>query len=66
VKIRTVFLNIDNFVILEERLLKNSRTKKINVSVVPGIYRVGHKKLAHLTFCTCPCDILSGVSMYIV
>ena len=28
-------------------------------------YRVGHEKVACLPFCTCPCDILSGVSMYI-
>jgi hypothetical protein len=28
-------------------------------------YRVGHDKVAHLPFCTCPCDILSGVNMYI-
>jgi hypothetical protein len=25
---------------------------------------VGHEKVARLAFCTCPCDILSGVSMY--
>ena len=29
------------------------------------IYRTGHEKVARLPFCTCPCDILSGVSMYI-
>jgi len=26
---------------------------------------VGHEKVARLPFCTCPCDILSGVSIYI-
>jgi len=26
---------------------------------------MGHVKVARLPFCTCPCDILSGVSMYI-
>jgi len=26
------------------------------------IYWVGHEKVARLPFCTCPCDILSGVS----
>jgi hypothetical protein len=30
-----------------------------------ALYRVGHEKLARLPFCTCPCDIHSGVSMYI-
>ena len=30
------------------------------------LYRVGREKVACLPFCTCPCDILSGVSMYIV
>jgi len=28
-------------------------------------YRVGHEKVDHLPFCTCPCDILSGVIMFI-
>jgi len=28
-------------------------------------YRVGHEKVARLPFCMYPCDILSGVSMYI-
>ena len=27
-------------------------------------YRVGHEQVARLPFCTCPCDILSGVSMH--
>ena len=27
-------------------------------------YRVGHEKVASLPFCTCPCDVLSGISMY--
>ena len=27
-------------------------------------YRMGHENVARLPFCTCPCDILSGVSMY--
>ena len=26
---------------------------------------MGHEKAARLPFCTCPCDILSGVSMYV-
>jgi hypothetical protein len=26
---------------------------------------VGHEKVARLPFCTCPRDILSGLSMYI-
>ena len=26
---------------------------------------MGHEKVARLPFCTCPCDILSGVIMYI-
>jgi len=26
-------------------------------------YRMGHEKVARLPFCTCPCDILSGLSM---
>ena len=30
------------------------------------LYRMGHEKVARLPFCTCPCDILSGVSMYIL
>ena len=30
------------------------------------LYRMGHEKVARLPFYTCPCDILSGVSMYIV
>ena len=38
-KIHTVFLNVDHFVLLEEQLLKNSRTKKINFSLVSGIYK---------------------------
>ena len=29
------------------------------------MYRVGHEKVARLPFCTCPCDILSAISMYI-
>ena len=29
------------------------------------LYRVGNEKEARLPFCTCPCDILSGVSMRI-
>jgi len=28
-------------------------------------YRVDREKVARLPFCTCPCDILSDVSMYI-
>jgi hypothetical protein len=27
---------------------------------------MGHEKAARLPFCTCPCDILSGVSMYVI
>jgi len=30
-----------------------------------SLYRVGHEKVARVPFFTCPCDILSGVSMYI-
>jgi hypothetical protein len=30
-----------------------------------ALYTVGHEKVARLPFCTCPCDIISGVSMYI-
>ena len=30
------------------------------------LYRVGHEKVARLSFCTCPYDILSGVSMNFV
>jgi len=26
---------------------------------------MGNKKVAHLPFCTCPCDILSGVCVHI-
>jgi len=29
------------------------------------MYRVGHEKVTRLLFRTFPCDILSGVSMYI-
>jgi len=28
------------------------------------LYRVGHEKVARLPFCKCPCDILSGDSIY--
>ena len=28
------------------------------------LYRVGSKKVAPFSFCTCLCDILSGISMY--
>ena len=34
-------------------------------AAVITLYRVGHEKIACLPFCTCPCDILSGVSMHI-
>jgi len=30
-----------------------------------ALYTESHEKVAPLPFCTCPCDILSGVSMYI-
>jgi len=26
---------------------------------------MGQEKIARLPFCTCPCDVLSAVSMYI-
>ena len=34
------------------------------VVLISNNYLVGHEKVARLPFCTCPCDILSGVSMY--
>ena len=43
-KVHTVFLNTDNCVMLEEQLLKNSRTKKINFSLVSGIQGVAGGK----------------------
>ena len=41
----------------------NTNVSKLNVQMY--IYRVDHKKVARFPFCVCPCDILSGVSMYI-
>ena len=29
-------------------------------------YRMDHEKVARLPFCACPCDILCGVSIYIL
>jgi len=36
-----------------------------SISLPIFLYRVGHGKVARVPFCTCPCDVLSGVSMYI-
>jgi len=37
----------------------------INTYRKDSLYRMGHEKVARLPFCTCPCDILSDVSMCI-
>ena len=42
---------------------RSSEVRNSNVS--SAFYRMGHEKVVRLPFCTCPCDILSGVSMYI-
>ena len=36
------------------------------MEVAEGLYKMGHEKVARLPFWTCPCDILSGVSIYTV
>ena len=44
---------------------KEKNTKISCLVLIIKYYRVGHKKVAHHSFYTFPCDIFSGVSMYI-
>ena len=50
-----------DFILSSSKYLQRAESLRSN----GYLYRVGHEKVARLPFCTCPCDVLSGVSTYI-
>ena len=60
-------IGLQNIFLRELYVFKHVDATQLRISgkVLCILYRMGHEKVARLLFCTCSCDILSGVSVLI-